>query len=105
MYYLWICGTLTNANTEIWITIPLNKPILGTPKVILAPEAFIVRQNGLYLKNIASAADFSDSGIGVQTRGYANGTGVTFVFVEHNGFGGNNNDAVAVCMAYKITFV
>lgn len=104
MYYLWICGTLTNANTEIWITIPLNKLILGTPKVILTPESFIVRQNGLYLKNIASSADFIDSGIEVQTRGYANGTGVTFVFIDSTGFGGTNNDAVAICMAYKITF-
>ncbi len=104
-YYLWICGTLTGGNKEIWITIPLNKPILGTPKITLTPYMFIVRQNGLYLKNITSSTDFIDSGIEVQTRGHVNGTGITFIFVEHNGFGGDNNDAVAVCMAYKITFV
>ena len=104
-YYLWICGTLTGGNKEIWITIPLNKPILGTPKITLTPYMFIVRQNGLYLKNITSSTNFIDSGIEVQTRGHVNGTGITFVFVEHNGFGGDNNDAVAVCMAYKITFV
>ena len=104
-YYLWICGTLTGGNKEIWITIPLNKPILGTPKITLTPYMFIVRQNGLYLKNITSSTDFIDSGIEVQTRGHVNGTGITFIFVEHNGFGGDNNDAVTVCMAYKITFV
>lgn len=104
MYYLWICGTLTTGNTEVFVTIPLNKPILGTPKITLIPGHFTVRQNGLYLKNIESAADFIDSGIEVQTRGYANGTGVTFSFKDSTGFGGTNNDAVAVCMAYKITF-
>ena len=29
MYHLWIGGVLTGGNKEIWITIPLNKPILA----------------------------------------------------------------------------
>ncbi len=58
----------------------------------------------MYLKNIENANDFANSGIEVQTRGHVNGTGVTFVFIDSTGFGGDNNDAVAVCMAYKITF-
>ena len=104
MYHLWIGGVLTGGNKEIWITIPLNKPILGTPKVTLKPEVFVVRQNGLYLKNIGNLDDFSTAGIEVRTKGYANGTGVTFAFIDSVGFGGINNNPVNVCMAYKITF-
>jgi hypothetical protein len=104
MYYLWINGVLTGGNKEIWITIPLNKPILGAPKVTLIPLEFVVRQNGTYLVNISTRDDFVNSGIEVQTCGFANGTGVTFVFVDSTGFGGDNNDSLAIAIAYDIAF-
>ena len=49
MYHLWIGGVLTGGNKEIWITIPLNKPILGTPKVTLKPtKERVAKENGSY---------------------------------------------------------
>ncbi len=105
-YGIWICGTLTGGNSEIWVTIPYNKPILGAPKVTLIPLEFIVRQNGTYLVNISTKNDFVNSGIKIETNRLVNGIGFTAKFTNSNtnGFGGTNNDVVSVYMAYDITF-
>lgn len=105
-YGIWTCGTLTGGNSEIWVTIPYNKPILGAPKVTLIPLEFIVRQNGTYLVNISTKNDFVNSGIKIETNRLVNGIGFTAKFTNSNtnGFGGTNNDVVSVYMAYDITF-
>lgn len=46
--FMWIYGTLTTGNRDIFIFAPFNKPIVGNIK--LSISSIIVRQNGEYLR-------------------------------------------------------
>lgn len=86
----WVNGTLTNANNYIYFFIPMRKAISGT--VSFVPTSLSVRQNGKYLAE--SITSFS----GYEFNLTKNDVGVRILMSRSGGWGGTNNDTVAVAL-------
>lgn len=87
----WVNGTLTNANKSIYILIPTRKPISGSLSFV--PTSLSVRQGGKYLAE--SISSFSGYDFDIIKAG---DTGVRIRMERTGGWGGVNNEAVAVAL-------
>ena len=93
---VWINGTLTSSKNYIYITIPLQKNIIGTTSFI--PKLLTVRQSGLYLADTISA--FSGYEFNVMNSG---NIGIRVRMSRTGGWGGTNNETVAVYLEGTIS--
>ncbi len=96
---IWTVGTLTFSNTIIFIDLPMPVITSATPKIKLT--YIKVRQNNDYLiseSNDAILNSINATCLFIPYYGFRIGLEKT------SGFGGINNDVVAVEMSYTITF-
>lgn len=96
---IWIEGTLTSSNTNIFITLPMPVITSATPKIKLT--YLRVRQNNNYLISESNDAILNSIDAGCLFIPYF---GFRIGLYKSDGFGGTNNDVVGVEMNCTITF-
>lgn len=95
-------GYLTNAGKEVWFTLPLSKPVIGSPNVsITTVNGFVLRQGNKYTHGSAAStwakpdsyvADLQDQLYVIVKAVFTNVTNIT------------NNDAIGIHWSGRITF-
>ncbi|GEM_PF-6549594 len=93
---LWTCGVITTNKTDIYLTVPINKPVQGKGAVLSG--VLTVRQNNNYLSSDEDISTFE-----VSTEVLAETLKIKIT--KSSGFGGVNNDTVAVYFRGTIKFV
>ena len=95
---MWLTGTLTTSNKEIFVFAPVNKPMVGS-SIKFNLINFVIRQNGIYLYNSYSSGI---DNIKVTTIVFPN-SGLYFKLIKEDGWGGTNNDVVSVGIVFTVT--
>lgn len=96
--FMWIYGTLTTGNRDIFTFAPFNKPIVGNIK--LSISGIIVRQNGEYLFDSENNSILS--AIEVNVINFPN-SGLYLRLSNSNGWGGINNEIVSLGIRFAAT--
>ena len=95
---MWLTGTLTTSNKEIFVFAPVNKPMVGS-SIKFNLINFVIRQNGIYLYNSYSSGI---DNIKVTTIVFPN-SGLYFKLIKEDGWGGTNHDVVSVRIVFTVT--
>lgn len=100
----WIDGFVSSEKTKIYLTIPLAKPVIGSPTVTVTSGStyLTVRQGGSYIYGSASGAGVTPSSYSAELN--ADGNAVKITAIMKTTTGATNNDTCAVSADIKITF-
>lgn len=93
-------GFVTGSARQVYITLPLDKPILGNPTITIAPRC-VFRQNNAY--GYGSSASSYTTPSSVEQISHS-GTGLKFVMNFDNSTNVTNNSPIAIQMVGTITF-
>lgn len=99
-FYINCGGFMTSGKTYIGTLIPLSKPIhssVSTVTVVNNTNKISIRQNGAYIANEALISSFSPT-LAVRTNG------LQLNLNKSSGFGGTNNDSVALTGYITVKF-
>jgi len=94
---MWLSGTITTGNKDIFMFIPINKPIVGN-KIQFNLYNLVVRQNGTYLYQSYNT-EIVD--VEVSTILFPN-SGIYLTLTKESGWGGTNNDVASVAISFTI---
>lgn len=95
-YDIWLVGLLTATNKDIYIEIPIDKPLRSDVSVITPIFNKIdIRQNNAYLLRVASGAE-PPSDLKATCVSHADMPAmITMIVSKESGFGGQNNSLLS----------
>lgn len=95
-------GILTSNGTQLQFTVPLSKPVIGSPKITpKCNNGFMLLQGGKYTHGTSSSARaFPDT----FTASYVDGVGVRLVATFSNTTNAVNNDTIAIYWHGRLEF-
>lgn len=92
-------GTLTNANKNLHLSIPINK-IIKAASFTMIVQILAVRQDGTYLMNTQSGSPIVE----YTTVNRITNTGLLVTFTADDSWNGTNNSIVSIQFQASITF-
>lgn len=101
--YISTAGYLTNSKQDITFTIPLAKPVMGSPTVTASSvSGFVLRQGGSYTHGSSSSTYVKPSSYEATLRGY--GTSIQIIATRTTTTNATNNETIGIAWSGKITF-
>lgn len=101
--YIWTAGYVSSGGNNVYISIPLSKPIIGSPTVAVASSSgVIIRQNGKYTHGSSSTTGATPSSIAATIHGNGSFIRINMAFTSMTN--AVNNAPAGVSFNGTITF-